>query len=410
MTNEPKKKVRRYDLDWLRVFAVCLLIVIHTAAMFNPNDYLTPVKGRPSFLSAVFSAFVHEWRLSILFIVSGAGSYFALRSLSATRFARSRFWRLVIPILMGTLLLVPIHHYCGLLFGNPAYAKTYPQFYAKIIGDFVYTGRFGMGLESLHWAHLWFLAYLFVSSLLALPLFVYLRRESGRRLIERLADVVSRRWMIFLFALPLVVVEATLRAKWFRTRLIIVDDWASFLFYLVLFIYGFIIISDERISDAIERHRKSALLLGIFASTLYLIITFTGQPPARGYSLRWTLLMTLRGFNVWFWCVAILGFGSRYLKFDHKILPYVNEAVYPVYVLHLPLATLIAYWVVRWNIWAGAQMVIITLGTLVASLCGYELIRRTNVTRFLFGLKSKRRSYLTSQHPAALPPSVKLGG
>jgi glucan biosynthesis protein C len=401
MTDGPKKGARRYDVDWLRVLAVVVLVVFHTAAMFNPFDPFAAVKGKPFYPVAVFSAFIHEWRLAVLFIVSGAGSYFALGSLSAARFARGRFRRLVVPLVMGTLLLVPFHHYFGLLFQNPGYEKSFPQFYMRILGGFVRHGSFGYGLESLHWAHLWFLAYLFVASLLALPLFLYLRGERGRRLVEGLAGLLSRRGMIFLLALPLVAVEAALRARWHRTRLIIVDDWAGFFFYAILFVYGFVIYSDERITRACERHAKAALLLGLLTSAVFLVLTFTGRVPARGYNGPWTLFMALQGFNAWFWCVAILGFGSRYLNFRHRVLPYANDAVYPVYVLHLPVATTVGYWVLGWNVGSLAQFAIITLCTLALSVGLYEfVIRRTRVTRFLFGLKPKRaaRAERTKPH------------
>jgi peptidoglycan/LPS O-acetylase OafA/YrhL len=125
-------------------------------------------------------------------------------------------------------------------------------------------------------------------------------------------------------------------------------------------------------------------------SAIYLVISFTGRTPVSGYNLRWMLFMVLRGCNAWFWCVSILGFGSKYLRFNHRILPYTNQAVYPVYVLHLPIVMILAYWVLSWNIGVAAQFVVIVLTALAASVGIYEfIIRRTNVTRFLFGLKPK---------------------
>jgi surface polysaccharide O-acyltransferase-like enzyme len=175
------------------------------------------------------------------------------------------------------------------------------------------------------------------------------------------------------------------------TRQLIVDDLASFFSFFTVFVYGFVIFSDERLSRAIHRHAWAALLLGILTSGIYLFVLFSGRAPRPGQSFPWTLYMVLRGFNKWFWCVAALGLGSKYLSFNHRLLPLANEAVYPVYVLHLPVATLIAYWVVGWNIWPVAQLVIITLGTFVISVFLYAfVIRRTALTRFLFGLKPKR--------------------
>ena len=391
MSHIPKTSTRRYYADWVRVIAVCVLVIYHTTAMFNPLDPLAAVKGKPIPATAFFSAFIHEWRLALLFIVSGGGTFYALGSQSWTRFVRGRFRRLIVPLIFGTLLLVPPLFYVGLLFQNPSYARSFPQFYALILFAFARTGRFGQGLESLHWAHLWFLAYLFCASLLALPLFLYLRGPAGRRVGARLVEFLSRKGMVFLLALPLVAVEVLLRARWASTRLLLVDDWASFLSYTTFFVYGFLIFSDERLSRAIERHAWAALTLGVLTSALYLFIFFTGRAPHPAYNLPWSLYMVLRGFNKWFWCVAVLGLGAKYLNFNHRLLPFANEAVYPVYVLHLPVATLIAYWVVGWNVWPVAQLCVITLGTLAVSVCVYAfIIRQTNLTRFLFGLKPKK--------------------
>lgn len=403
MNNEPERSVRRYDVDWLRVLAVCVLVMIHTAAMFDPYP-ITAVKGPRSFALAVFSTFVHEWRLSVLFIVSGAGSYFALGFLSGREFAFSRFKRIMIPLVAGTLLVVPVHLYYWQFLGNPGYAKTYLHFYATIMYRFFFLGLFGQGRETLHYAHLWFLFYLFVISLLALPLFLYLRREAGRRLISRLAALMEKKGAVFLLVIPILLVEVTLRPlRPGSARAIIIDDWANFSNYLILFVYGFLIFSDERIRAAIERHRVVALGLGILTSLTYLFITFSALVPVKGYNLNWTLFRMLCGFNMWFWCVAIFGFGSRYLNFNHKILPYANAAVYPVYVLHLPIATAIAYRVVRLPIFVGVQFALIVLGTIVASVCIYEFVlRRTWLTRFLFGLKkSKKPKQPATPAPAA---------
>ena len=394
MSSNTIKKTRRYYLDWLRVIAIFGLIMVHVSAMFDPYP-ITAVKGRPSFVLILFSTFLHEWRLAILFIVSGAGSYFALGSLTARQFIVARFKRIVIPLIAGTLIVVPIHLYYFQFYRNPGYPKSYFEFYRTIIWRFLHDGVFGATRESLHWAHLWFLAYLFVSALVALPLFIYLRGQ-GRPQLSKLANVLEKPGAIFLLALPIVLIETTLRAKFIGRSLIIIDDMDSFCLYLVLFIYGFIIISEERIRVVIERNRKVALILGLTTSLVYLLITFSSYLPVRGYNLRWTMFMVLRAVNIWFWCVAVIGYGSKYLNFNHKALPYANQAVYPVYIIHLPIATAIAYRVVQWNIGWPAQFVLIVVGTLAVSLLLYEfIIRRTKVTRYLFGLK-----VLPSSRPA----------
>jgi len=389
VTHQERRSPRRYDMDWLRVIFVCGLIMIHVAAMFDPYP-ITAVKGKRSFLLILFATFLHEWRLAILFIVSGAGSYFALGFLNGRQFVKMRLRRIVIPLIVGTFLIVPIHLYYWQFLNNPTYPKSYFQFYSMIMYRFFVHGWFGTGKESLHWAHLWFLGYLFIASMVALPLLLYLRHGKGQEFIPKLAAFVEKPWAIFLFSIPLVLVEVAMRAHWTAGRVILVDDWATFTLNLVLFIYGFTIFSNDRIRRAIEAHRRSGLVGGILTSAVYLIITFGFGMPTRGYNLHWSLFMMLRAISVWFWCVAVLGFGSKYLDFNRKALAYLNEAVYPVYVLHLPLATIIAYHVVHWPLLPLVQFGIIVILTLAAALLLFEGIRRTKVTRFLFGLKTKK--------------------
>lgn len=390
------KSARRHDIDWLRVIFVCGLIMIHVAAIFDPYP-ITAVKGRTSFPLVLFATFLHEWRLAILFIVSGAGSYYALGFLSGRKFIWMRFKRIVIPLVVGTFLIVPIHLYYWQFSRNPTYNKTYFQFYRTIMGRFFLDGSFGTNKETLHYAHLWFLAYLFVTSLVALPLLLYLRHGNGRQLIPRFGSFFEKPWAIFLLSLPIVLVEVSLRAASTSGRSIIVGDWSTFTVYLVFFIYGFVIFSNDSFRRAIEAHRRSALLAGIVTSLIYLIFVFKLRTFPSGYNLKFLLFMAMRAFSVWCWCVAVLGLASKYLNFNHKLLPYLNEAVYPVYVVHLPIATIIAYHLVPLPLPSLVQFAIIVIFTLAVALLIFELIRRTKITRFLFGLKEKPKH---AQKPA----------
>jgi hypothetical protein len=55
--------------------------------------------------------------------------------------------------------------------------------------------------------HLWFLGFLFAYSLMALPLFVWPKKGSGRRVIAWLGRLSERRGGILVFILPLVLVR-----------------------------------------------------------------------------------------------------------------------------------------------------------------------------------------------------------
>lgn len=382
----PTKKERRYDIDWLRALAVIVLILNHSAAIFDPYP-VTAIKGQSSKTMAMFGAFTHEWRLALLFLVSGAGTFFALGLRNRSQFVKERVGRLLIPLVFGILAIAPLQIYCWLR-ASFNYQHSYAYFYKSILSRLILHGGWGDAPESLHWAHLWFLAYLFIFSILALPLFLYLKQESGKRALSNASGFFARRGAIFLFAVPIVIIQVTLRATW-PGSLNFIDDWTNVCTFLCFFIFGFLIISDERLGEAITRNGTAALILGLITSTIFITVIFTGNFPKRGYNLGWTLLMILRGLNVWFWNVAFLSLARKYLNFNNRILLYMTEAVFPVYIVHLPILSLAAVLAVRLNIGVMAQYTIIVLLTLTISFLIVELIKRIGVIGFLFGLKSK---------------------
>ena len=60
----------------------------------------------------------------------------------------------------------------------------------------------------------------------------------------------------------------------------------------------------------------------------------------------------------------------------------------PFYVLHETVIVVIAYFVLAWPVGGAVQYCLIALGSLAATLLLYDLaVRRTRVTRFLFGFR-----------------------
>lgn len=391
MSEEKKTVERRHEVDWLRVYAVLLLIAIHAAAIFDPFP-VTAVKGRESLPMKVFAMFVHEWRLSVLFLISGAGAYFAFGFLSGSRFVAMRFRRLVVPLMVGTLLVVPIHLYYWVSGLYPGRYSSYFHFYTTMLEDAFIHGRIGTKPEYIHWGHLWFLAYLFVISVITVPLFIYLKRGRARALTSELSRMFERRGGLLLPAVPLVASELLLRTWWPGYEAPnLVNDWANFSMYLIYYVYGFLIYSDERLRSSVKRVGTTALILGLITTLIFFLLAFTGTTPFPGYNIKWVLFLALRSFNAWFWIVAILGLGMRHLNYTNRLLPYANEAAYPLYVIHLPILSMIAYQVIRWDVPVVVQFIAIVTLTLICSAAIYHLlIKQTNVTRYLFGLKLKR--------------------
>ena len=222
-------------------------------------------------------------------------------------------------------------------------------------------------------AHLWFVLFLFVFAVVALPLFLFLRQESGKRLIGTAAGFFELPGTISLLALPLAG----------AVELLDIGGKAPFL-YLVLFIYGYILVADERFLNTLDKHAVSGAILGVvFTAAFQIVLAVDGS----------RLLVHLAYyFSRWCWVVAILGFGHRYLNKSNRLLRYLSKASYPFYILHLPVNTIVGYFVIRWPVSIAIKFLVINVVTVLATYVVYEvLVKRIGVMRFFFGMKPKSR-------------------
>jgi glucan biosynthesis protein C len=315
--------------------------------------------------------------MSLFFILAGASTYFALRKRSGVEYVKERVKRLFIPLIFGTLVLIPPLSYLGLL-NHSDYSQPFiawlPNFFRLQTADLngFFLGGFTVG-------HLWFILHLLVYSLIALPLFLYFNRDSGRRWIERIASVLMKPAVLFLLFPALLVLIS--KFPWVLG--------GNPLFYITFFILGFILMSDQRLMDKVDRHRLVLLLLGVVP--LAGLITVSATNSWLAGIPEWVDGITdayRNGFVPWFFILALLAYGRRFLNFSNRFLKYFAEGAYPIYILHQTILVVIAFFVVQWGLGVGAKYVIIVALSFLGTILAYDiLVRRTNITRFLFGMK-----------------------
>lgn len=364
-------------VDWLRIIAVLLLIPFHSARIFDTVDSFY-VKNEPlSMAATAFVGFVTSWHMPLLFLLAGAASWFALGRRSPAQYIHERGMRLVIPLLFGVLVVVPPQMYFAQLFhGNYAgsYLDFYPGFFQMVSGsDYP-----GIGFS---FAHLWFILFLFPMSIIALPIFVLLRRKLGMRLTAGIAASLAKPGAILLLALPLPF-----------TTLLEDPMGHNFGLYIILFVYGYLLMSNARFQESLYRSRWVAMVLAIVVTLGYFALVLIWNAPGEDVSLTTVLFQFSFHFAAWFWIVAILGFGQKYLTAKNAVLRYANESVYPVYILHQTVIIAIGYYVVQLQADVWVKFLIIAVCALVATFGIYDLvIRRLGVMRFLFGMKQQAR-------------------
>jgi peptidoglycan/LPS O-acetylase OafA/YrhL len=380
-------RARTNYIDWLRIIAVLLLIYFHSARIFNVGEAFYTKSQQTSLTLSAFIGILDVWHMHLFFLLSGAGTFFALGFRSRGQYAKERFKRIFIPFVFGTLVIIPPQGYYTLL-RNPDFHLNYlqylPQFFKidpKTAGG--YRGTF-------EWGHLWFILYLYVFSMLALPLFLYLRSEAGKKIIARIGQLMEKPGMIFLPLVPLGLFEVLLRPGWPSTHALF-NDWANFVNYILFFIFGYLLCADPRFGNAIDRSLKYSAPGAAVAMFVYLAMYPLKLNAAPGYNPAFMAFIFFRSITTWFWILFLVGLGRKYLDQPSRFLPYLNQAAYPFYILHQTVIVIIGYYVLKLGMRMPIEYAIITTASLIGSLLIYDLcIKRWNPVRFLFGMKPKQ--------------------
>ncbi|MFT5885638.1 MAG: glucan biosynthesis protein C [Arcticibacterium sp.] len=366
-----QSKTRRYDIDWIRVIVFDLLIFYHVGMLFVPwgfhlkNDVIVEWITWPMI-------FVNQWRLPILFVVSGIGTSYALSSRSGAAFALERFKRLFIPLVVGILIIVPPQVYLERIY-NGANFKSFLDFYRSIFN----TGPYPEGNFS--WHHLWFLPYLFLMSLASIPLFLWLRKEGNPFIAFLKKTIDTRGWLIYIFAIPLVLVDLFLEGDYPVTHALI-GDWYALSWFFTLFIYGFLLVRlDDVFWTTLEELRYVSIIIGSIALPILVWLWYNLDPSF------W--IPIARQINCWAWILAIFGFASKYLNKPNATLAYRNRAV-SFYILHQTVMIVMAFYMVDINMHYGLKMVILVVGVFGITWIIYEfVIRSVKLLPPLFGIK-----------------------
>ncbi len=371
------EKIRRYDLDWLRVLVFGLLIFYHVGMFFVPWGWHIKNNVIYDWLQWPM-LFVNQWRLSILFVISGMGTCFALSFRNGRQFAWERMKRLWLPLAFGMVVIVPPQVYIERLVSG-AFSGNYGAFYTTVAFSGIYpAGNFS-------WHHLWFLPYLLIYSLLLIPVFLYLRSNAQARLLQWLRKSLRRPLGLYVLIIPLYFTEALLE-PFFPVTHGLVGDWFAFFNYMILFFYGFLLI---RIQDAfwkaLTQIKTKALAIGIFS---FILLSLIWQLEDNIY-VHFTEAL-VKVVNTWSWILVLFAYAAQFLNRKSALLSYCNTAVYPFYILHQTVTVILGFYLMDSSMGFLSKFLIMVLGTFVISWLLYEfVIRRIGWLRPLFGLKGR---------------------
>jgi glucans biosynthesis protein C len=376
---------RRYDLDWLRFIAIVILLFFHTGMLFNPWDW--HIKNNETSESfRYWMTWLHFWRMPLLLFISGAGTYMALGKRTPRQFAGERFTRLFIPLVFGMFIVVPPQIY----FEHIKKYDGYWDFYKTVFEFQPYPAG------SFSWHHLWFILYLFLYSLIAIPFLTFLRSPKSLLFKEKVFKILSSpAGILFIPAIFILITQIILRPYFDEETHDLIQDWAYFTFYFCFFLFGMLCYSSSALWESIGKNRTHLLV-----STIAMLVPFYGLffHFRELIHLPWSIDTIETAFDVtaifvsWFTVITVIAYGQHYLNRPHPWLSKINEGLYPFYILHQTVIIFIGYYLCQlpWSI--AAKFWSVSILTLLSCVIFYLIfIRPFKATRFLFGMKRSSR-------------------
>lgn len=162
------KSERKYYIDNLRWACILLLVPFHTAMAWNcwgEGSYIWFFGSRAL---STFIILISPWYMPLLFVLAGVSARLALKKRTYSGFVKERLSKLLLPLISGMVTVVALMTYyadrfnCGY---KGSFLSHYKVFFTKLT---TFTGYDGGWTP----AHLWFLLYLFLVSMLCLGVIV----------------------------------------------------------------------------------------------------------------------------------------------------------------------------------------------------------------------------------------------
>lgn len=348
---------RRYDIDWLRVITIGLLLIYHIAIIFQPWGIFIQFIQSEQSLEGLWipMAMLNIWRIPLLFFVSGMGVYFAIRKRDWKQLFTERSKRIFLPFLFGMFFIVPLH------------VLIWQNYYQQ---DLNYLPNP---------SHLWFLANIFIYVLLLSPVFYYLKKNEDGKIMQWFRKLMKNPLGLLIVIIPFALEAVIVNPDPFEMYAM---TWHGFFLGLLAFLFGFcFVLTGSNFWNTILTWRW--LFLSI-ALALYLIRLLAFELKTPNY------LMSIES-NIWIF--TVFGFAYKYLNKPSKALSYLSQAAYPIYILHMAFMFLGAVLILPIEMPVFAKFFSVIAFTSVGSFTLYELlIKRIGLLRPLFGLKTGKKA------------------
>lgn len=381
---------RLHELDGLRVTVFGLLILYHTGMLYTADWGFHYKSLYQSEALANLMLWSNQWRMSLLFLISGAALALFLPRNPAWSATGKRLGQLVLPLLFGMLVVVVPQVYVE---ANSKHIIDSPNFWHFW---YIYLDQHSAEFEShktlgsmhLTWNHLWYLPYLFVYTLILAMLYPLLRNPVMQSLWHWLSSRITLAHLVFLPIAGFYINGWLLYADNPVTHNL-VQDWFNHGRSLFSFVLGFALVQIPHLWRSIKNIRWQLVIVALLGYG-YTLFAFHGGKLGDGIIAQ-EINGLLWSANSWLWMLCVIAWGQTWFTRSNPVIRYLNSGVFCFYILHQTLIIVFAYWLTPLTLGGFFE----PLGVIVLTALGcwmlFELIKPIPGLRVLFGINAQAK-------------------
>ena len=353
-----------YFIDALRVYTFLFLIAYHTGLVFcGWRWHIETQIPNPSLEH--YLQFLTQWRIPLLFTISGAGVAILFKKLACWKaFLLNRILRVLIPFTTALLIIIPIQ------IALERYWQGYPLTVFKSHPLFFINGYQSGGHFSHH--HLWYLFELWNICFFGIPIFVILQRT--RWLTRKTGSSVIA-----------VIILGLIGAK--------ILTFNNIYAHLAFFTLGFYLATAPTLYNFLAKHGNWILLFSTAAYLILAVFFWQLEYSSNPYMVRNGNLPIKLAYrilieaNALLWVLTFIGLSVTYLNYKSKFVHSLNRVILPMYIFHQVFLMALAVFFAD-KVWPTTYKIpLMFLITVLASYILSQLVLSFEVTRWLFGLK-----------------------
>jgi len=384
--------IRYHGLDAMRGIAMLLGIVLHAALPYVPDvEFFWPTDERSSQLINTIFQFIHIWRMPLFFILSGFFANLIITRKSWKSWWGNRFLRIGLPIIVF----------------SPLMSLTMPWIF-----------KYGETREFIFFYsdegqpfHLWFLWHLIIFAIFtAIFRLFYLLGVGSLNSLSRiglgfigstlqqsrsiLSGILFRPRFPIMFIIVCCVINLPTAGE------LIVNPIAGGLYFAI----GYSLYGNAPLFTFLKSHWKYYFLVGIVGFTLYMILEskndvtdmystdLTGEEYLRAILEPFAAaVVSLKIICAVLFSYAFIGLSeNRFGSYNAK-LRFISDGAYWMYLIHLPIATLITFLMFNLHIPIEIKFLIAIAVTSIICLGTYKYFVRSTLIGIL--LNGKRHPF-----------------